>query len=63
MSRSRDEKKKNWNPARRYLKNSLRERRRLSEKKYLHELTKDPDHYEREDIKKDEELDNIDYWE
>jgi hypothetical protein len=31
MSRSRNEKSKAWNPARRYLKKSLRERRRLSE--------------------------------
>jgi len=63
MGKSKNEHNKGWNPPNRFLKESLKGKRRLAERMYLHKLKEDPYYYEEKDIEKDDELDDIDNWE
>ena len=63
MSRSKNQHDKGWNPPNRFLKQSVKNKRRSAERMYLHKLKEDPNYYDETDIETDDELDDIDNWE
>jgi hypothetical protein len=63
MSRSKNQHDTGWDMPNRLLKQSTKRKRRAAEKRFLDKLRGDPESiFENEVIEKDEELDDIYYW-